>query len=108
VRLVGSIVVGSGALCTGVTDQFASGGFNIASDGTCRLDAATDLPSTDPLLGPLADNGGPTQSHLPGPTSPAIDAVPSGTTGLCPGLGTDQRGVARPAGAACDIGAVEQ
>jgi hypothetical protein len=105
---VGSIVSGGPALCTGVLDQFTSGGLNIASDDSCRLGAATDLPSTDPLLGPLADNGGPTQSHLPGPPSPAIDAVPPGTTGLCPDLDTDQRGVARPAGAACDIGAVEQ
>jgi hypothetical protein len=57
---------------------------------------------TDPKLGPLADNGGPTltMSLLPG--SPAIDA---GNTSLAPA--TDQRGFPRPAGLAADIGAFE-
>jgi len=52
-------------------------------------------------LGALADNGGPTQTMLPQQGSPVLDA---GGTG-CPA--TDQRGVARPFGSACDIGAVE-
>jgi predicted outer membrane repeat protein len=58
--------------------------------------------SADPLLGPLQNNGGltPTMALLPG--SPAIDA---GDNASC--LSTDQRGVSRPQGAACDIGAYE-
>ncbi len=55
----------------------------------------------DPLLGPLADNGGATQTFALLPGSPAIDAGQS--TGCPP----DQRGVVRPQGAACDIGAFE-
>ncbi|MDX1991815.1 MAG: choice-of-anchor Q domain-containing protein [bacterium] len=55
----------------------------------------------DPLLGPLADNGGGTQTFFPAANSPALNAFTQG----CPS--TDQRGVARPQGAACDIGAVE-
>ena len=55
----------------------------------------------DPLLGPLADNGGPTLTHLPSPGSPTIEAGPA----TCPA--TDQRGTARPQGATCDIGSVE-
>jgi len=55
-----------------------------------------------PLLGPLADNGGPTKTFLPGSGSPAIN---SGDPSCA---GTDQRGVARPQGGACDRGAVEQ
>src|SRR5215213_2729920 len=58
--------------------------------------------SADPLLGPLADNGGPTQTHALQPDSPAIDAAVE-----CPPPATDQRGVSRPQGAACDIGAFE-
>ena len=77
-------------------------GHNLASDGTCFLTAAGDRPNTDPQLGLLADNGGPTWTQLPQPGSPAIDGGP--TTG-CPA--TDQRGITRPQGAACDIGAVE-
>ena len=57
----------------------------------------------DPLLGPLASNGGPTQTMALGLGSPAIDQVPVGTS--CPA--TDQRGVPRPQGPACDIGAFE-
>ncbi|MEJ8672811.1 choice-of-anchor Q domain-containing protein [Streptomyces sp. MS1.AVA.1] len=76
-------------------------GHNIDSDGSCRLTAAGDLPSRDPLVGPLADNGGPTDTVALLPGSLALDAADG-----CPA--TDQRGVARPQGAACDIGAYER
>ena len=56
----------------------------------------------DPLLGPLADNGGPTQTHALLAGSPAIDHSDNLT---CPP--TDQRGVSRPQGPACDTGAYE-
>jgi hypothetical protein len=57
---------------------------------------------TDPKLGPLADNGGPTLTVALLPGSPAIDA---GNTSLAPA--TDQRGVPRPFSLAADIGAFE-
>jgi hypothetical protein len=57
----------------------------------------------DPLLGALADNGGPTQTRALNTGSPAIDA---GNSGACPA--TDQRGVSRPQGGGCDIGAYER
>jgi predicted outer membrane repeat protein len=56
----------------------------------------------DPLLGPLQDNGGFTQTMALGAGSPAID---SGDDTNCPE--TDQRGVERPQGSGCDIGAYE-
>lgn len=58
--------------------------------------------TADPLLGPLQDNSGFTLTQAPGPGSPAIDA---GDPTNCSGV--DQRGVARPQGPRCDIGAVE-
>jgi hypothetical protein len=61
------------------------------------------IPTADPLLGALADNGGPTQTMALGAGSPAIDA----NTESCPPPLIDQRGVARPQGVACDIGAFE-
>jgi hypothetical protein len=79
-----------------------SDGYNVSSDESCSLNHAGDLSATDPLLGPLADNGGPTLSHLPQPGSPAIDRAPLAG---CPAA--DQRGFTRPGGAACDSGAVE-
>jgi CSLREA domain-containing protein len=90
--------------------QVISNGHNLDSDGTCltadvRLDS--DIPSGNALLGPLAANGGPTLTHLLLPGSDALDA---GDTVACttdPVGSVDQRGVTRPQGAACDIGAVE-
>ncbi len=76
----------------------ASSDFNLSDDNSCNFGAARD--GVDLLLGPLANNGGPTLTQIPFPPSKAID----GGSG-CPA--TDQRGVARPQGAACDVGAVE-
>lgn len=78
-------------------------GANLESDAFCGFTASGDLVKTDPLLAPLADNGGATQTHALLPSSPAIDAGSS----ACPPPTTDQRGVPRPAGSACDIGAFE-
>lgn len=83
-------------------------GYNVVSDASCGFAAVGDLESTDPLLGALADNGGPTRTHLPAGSSPAVERVPVGTAGLCDGsLATDQRGVDRPQRVQCDSGAVE-
>ncbi len=90
----------SGGDCFGT---ITSAGYNLDSDGTCGLAAAGDISNTDPLLGPLADNGGPTLTHALLAGSPAIDAGSPD----CPPPATDQRGVVRPQGAACDIGAYE-
>ena len=79
-----------------------SGGYNVDSDGSCNLTAPGDQPNTDPLLTALADNGGPTLTHALSAGSPAIDAADAGN---CPA--TDQRGVTRPQGAGCDVGAFE-
>jgi CSLREA domain-containing protein len=62
----------------------------------------TDAAPLNPRLGPLADNGGTTRTHLPLSDSPLINTA---NTTLVPCPATDQRGVARPA--ACDVGAAE-
>ncbi|MBI2021675.1 CSLREA domain-containing protein [Candidatus Daviesbacteria bacterium] len=78
-------------------------GYNIASDASCALGGTGDLNSTNPMIGPLASNGGPTMTHALLPTSPAIDLVPLSSCTVA----TDQRGVARPQGAGCDSGSYE-
>jgi predicted outer membrane repeat protein len=95
----------SGEHCAGGTAS--STGANLADDTSCGLTAAGDqqAPGLDPMLGPLADYGGPTLTHLPATGSPLIDGVPVAACGLAAGV--DQRGLVRPSGAACDIGAVE-
>ncbi len=106
--LTNTIVAGNlGGLDCAIEDQggagtITSGGNNIDGDGTCNLTAAGDQPNTDPLLEPLADNGGPTLTHALAAGSPAIDAA---NAAACPA--TDQRGTVRPQGAGCDIGAYE-
>lgn len=82
------------------TDSLIQGG--CASGGSGGGTCAGLLLTADPQLGPLQDNGGPTATLLPGANGGAVDAV------ACPASpGTDQRGVARPQGALCDLGAVE-
>ena len=91
----------------------ASGGGNIESPyDSCGLTEPTDLVNVsaeDLKLGPLADNGGPTMTHALLPGSVAIDRIPPAMCVDADGqpLTTDQRGVARPQGGACDVGAFE-
>ena len=67
------------------------------------------MQNTDPLLGALADNGGPTLTHGLLPGSPAIDTISpadcSDTSGNV--LDIDQRVHVRPAGVGCDVGSFE-
>ncbi len=93
----------------------AAAGVNLDSDGTCAAeDVDVQTVSLEDLaLGPLADNGGLTETHDLGFGSVAIDAVDDciDTTGN--DLDTDQRGFERPqdgdgdGGRLCDVGAVE-
>lgn len=106
--MMSTVVVGD---CIG--SSLESGGYNIESPGnTCGLDQPTDLPSQAELgLGPLADNGGPTETHALLDGSVAIDQIPESNCidGAGEPLSTDQRGEPRPGGpgSACDIGAFE-
>ena len=78
-------------------------GGNVVSDPSCAL-IGTDqnVGAGGALVDVLADNGGPTLTHALLAGSPAIDAA----VAACPA--TDQRGIARPLGAGCDVGSVEQ
>ncbi len=91
-----------GANCFWAAATIVSLDYNIASDDSCPLSQANDLPNTDVLLGPLQDNDGPTETHALLSGSPAIDA---GDLAACPT--TDQRGYGRPFGPTCDRGAYE-
>jgi hypothetical protein len=73
--------------------QWISGMNNLSSDGTCPLYGNGSQTGVDPLLGPLANNGGPTWTHALLLGSPAIDAG-AHLTGLP--RDTDQRGSPRP------------
>ncbi len=68
---------------------------------------ANDVTGSDPQLGPLGNNGGTTQTHLPAATSPVVDTIPPGISDCGTTVTIDQRGFTRPSGAGCDKGSVE-
>jgi len=77
-------------------------GHNLEDGDSCGFNTTGDLKNKDPLLGPLADNGGNTLTFALLVGSPAINA---GSNTGCPA--TDQRGMRRPLLGVCDIGAYE-
>jgi CSLREA domain-containing protein len=94
--LAGNLASGAPNNCSA---PLTSDGHNLENGTTCGFATPTDQ-NTDPLLAPLGDFGGPTPTRPLLPGSPAIDR----------GAGcaaTDQRGLPRPFGPACDIGAYE-
>lgn len=99
-----SIISGNnGSNCSAAVND---SGYNLESGTDCGFSGTGSLQSTKPLLGPLQNNGGPTQTMALQSSSPAIDAVPT-SSGLCPA--TDQIGNVRPDNGEtrCDIGAYE-
>ncbi|MFN8445642.1 MAG: choice-of-anchor Q domain-containing protein [Caldilineaceae bacterium] len=104
IEVENSIVADNGLAgdCSGES-EFVSLGYNLAGDSTCiKFNATGDAINTDPLLGPLQDNGGPSPTHALALDSPARE---SGNSATC--FATDQRGIIRPQGLLCDIGAFE-
>src|SRR5215472_8875391 len=104
-----SILVLPGWLNCSPVSQPQDGGYNRPDDVSCRLTNPTSLadPNISIGLGPLSLNGGPTLTMLASPNSAVIDKIPPGTNGCGTTVTTDQRGVSRPQGMGCDIGAVE-
>ena len=107
--LLASNAGGNCALFTPLT----SAGYNLSDDATCSsaFTQTGDKNSTAAGLDPkgLQNNGGPTQTIALLPGSPAVDAIPPASCTDTNGnpVTTDQRGVTRPQGAGCDIGAFE-
>jgi hypothetical protein len=96
----------SGTVTSSDHDFIGDGtGSNLQNDNGVNGDqVGTAAHPLNPLLGPLQNNGGPTQTMAPLSGSPLIDAGDSSASGL---PSTDQRGYARIVGNAIDIGAVE-
>ncbi len=91
--------------------QLRSWDYNlIQSTQNCVITGTTthNITGTNPLLGPLQNNGGPSWTQALLPNSPAIDAgSPQPIGGQSPCEAKDQRGISRPVGLHCDIGAYE-
>jgi hypothetical protein len=93
-----------------VRNTIIAGNGDTQTSGTLDVNANSVIAaSASALLGPLADNGGPTRTAKLLPTgAAAIDAGDDATCAAAPVSGVDQRGLPRPSGAHCDIGAVER
>jgi hypothetical protein len=109
-----TIIAGnSGGGCifaAGDVSALSDGGYNLEDGTSCGFSAANNsLSNTNPMLDPsgLKDNGGPTKTIALESGSPAIDAIPPTLNGCGTTITTDQRGVTRPQGSGCDLGAYE-
>ncbi len=110
--------VGSGELYRNCSSALVNLGTNLQwppkitsnqGDRACTEDANRNptLLQADPLLYPIGDNGGPTLTMGLRPGSPALDAGDPAGCAEVPVNNKDQRGVARPIGPRCDMGAYE-
>lgn len=102
----------AGSAPAGPTCREAGGATNTSLGGNrssgdvtgCNLTATNDVNGAALELGPLQNNGGPTDTYQLGTGSQALNADPNDSN--CPS--SDQRGVPRPEGSACDAGALER
>jgi hypothetical protein len=101
----GTILAGTGATPNCTVSLSETAGYNLSTDSSCGLSKKTDLAGVNPMLKPLADNGGPTVTQALPRSSPAVNAGGLPASSSCPAA--DQRGESRPFGPACDIGAFE-
>jgi predicted outer membrane repeat protein len=86
---------------------FTGTGRNLIESNACEVSGDV-ISGQDPKLGPLALDLGTTETHALLLGSPAINRAPvSPAAGACPPPDVDQRGVERPNGLACDLGAYE-
>ena len=121
VKIRNSIVAGDSAhRGPDISGTLISNGYNLFQDNSGAIfdPAASKLHGTDKILSVndlttlfaspvgLRNNGGPTKTYALGPGSPALDQIPLDACHIN-GISTDQRGVRRPQGSACDIGAYE-
>ncbi len=107
--VISNTILNAGALGANIFNSggtVTSDGYNLSSDdGAGYLNGPGDQINTDPLLGPLQDNGGPTLTHALLLGSPAIDA---GDPNFSPPPFNDQRGCPRVINGRIDIGSFER
>lgn len=102
ISIVNSILANTTDCAVGNSTAAIDASYTLIGDPTCGTHGAGMIVNGDPLLGALQDNGGALWTRLPATGSPAIDSADAASC-----LVVDQRGVTRPQGSGCDMGAVE-
>jgi hypothetical protein len=103
VKIRNTIVAGNSPVNCPPGLTITASGRNYSNDSTCSGFTQT----ADPLVQPLADNTGPTQTMALMPASPALDTAPNCNDLSGQAVTHDQRGISRPRQDACDVGAFE-
>jgi CSLREA domain-containing protein len=102
-QMFGTLFAGNtGGACGGFTSNRFQWTTNLSDDTTCAFDPGQGTNGADPRVGPLANNGGPTDTRALPSGSPALNGV---DPNFCPQGSTDQRHA--PATDQCDIGSYE-
>lgn len=107
-QLSNSIVAGNTATTSApdINGTVTAGDYNLVGNTSGLTFSGTHYLTGNPMLGALANNGGPTRTMQPQPGSPALNA---GSNALIPGgVTTDQRGFARIENGTVDLGALER
>lgn len=109
VGMTNSLIANGPINCNGPLVQDSIDGHNVESGDTCGLNMPTDIVNAHILLAPLADNGGPTQTHAFLPHSDGIDVTPIGENACGLLFLVDQcgHGFPRPVNGKCDAGSFE-
>jgi large repetitive protein len=107
--IVGDNSLGSTGTAPDISGAVNSQDYNHIEDVTGATIGGTTTNNTtgDAQLGPLANNGGSTNTHLPANGSPVVNTIPNGTNDCGSPVATDQRGTTRPSSGACEKGSVE-
>lgn len=106
--ICGTVLLKNSIVANSTSGTNCYGGITDGGDNLSYPDTSCPGLNQNPYLGLLQDNGGPTWTMAPGFGSAAIDAALDDTCAASPINNFDQRGIARPQGEHCDIGAVEQ
>jgi hypothetical protein len=107
--IVASNTSAAGSVSNDCWGTITSLAYNLVGAGTgCPSGGTGDQTTTDPKIGTLGANGGPTLTHPLLDGSSAIDAIPDEFNGCGVFYTSDQRGIPRPQSSSCDIGSFER
>lgn len=107
--VVSGNLLGTGGTAPDVAGAVTSQDYNHIGNltGATITGSTANNTTGNAQLGPLANNGGSTQTHLPSAGSPVVNQIPNSVNDCGTTIVLDQRGLPRPVLGSCDKGSVE-